>query len=146
MRIILADGAFGHIQPLVDTPRQIRRIYAMEYQINRAVKAGPLPPNTKVPKDLLDQIRTWSLIAQKKRIFLCQVRDEQFMDLGLVPRAIQICGLVCLLKSSRVPCLLRKNDRTYKIVGQCYLVKWMKEDVPQGRKWMPEQDQKLFLV
>lgn len=146
MRTILADGAFGHKQPLIDTPRQIRRICDMENQIDRAVNAGPLPPNINVQKDLLDQIRKWSLIAQQKKIFLCQGRDEQVMDLGLAPRAIQTGDLVCLLKGSKVPCLLRKNGRTYKIVGQCYLDEWMNGDVPPGRKWIPGQYQKFHLA
>lgn len=148
MRTILADGAFGHKQPLVDTPGQIRQICDMESQIEREVAGGPLPPSMRAKKTILDQIRKWSLIAQQKKIFLCEDReDDQVLHLGLAPRAIRPDDYVCLLRGSRVPCLLRKNDQnTYKVVGQCYLDGWMTGEVPPNRQRSFKKIQMKFVL
>lgn len=42
-------------------------------------------------------------------------------DLGRVPFGTLAEDLVCIFKGGIVPCLLRKDDRCYRLIGECFL-------------------------
>ena len=114
---MLADGAFGHKQPLVDTPADIIRTCDDEREIEAVSSAAE-------KKEALHRCRQWSLLVQKKKIFLCEGMNSELLDLGLAPKAVRKRVLICLLRDSKVPCVLRylsSGSRQYQLIGQCYL-------------------------
>jgi hypothetical protein len=152
MRTMLADGAFGHKQPLAVSPQKIIQICNEEEEIEtklQKVGSGPLLGEIMQKKELLDQCRQWSLVVQRKRLFLCQGSEEGPLDLGLAPTVINKGDLVCLLRGSKVPCILRsldKGDGQYQVIGQCYLDEWMYGSPPLRSNWLSSGEQKFVLV
>lgn len=152
IRTILADGAFGHHQPMADSPNEIIQICEEEEEIEAARrKAGPegLSPEVIDKKEALDRCRQWSLIVQQKKIFLCQGQEDGELDLGLAPKAVQNGDLVCVLYGSKVPCVLRRLDNEtgrYRVIGQCYLDRWMYGTPPAGRNWVTGEEDEFVLV
>jgi Heterokaryon incompatibility protein (HET) len=152
MRTMLADGAFGHKQPLVVSPQKIIQICNEEKEIEtelRKVGAGPLSEEMEQKKEILDRCRQWSLVVQQKKLFLCEGSEEGGLDLGLAPKAVKKGDLVCLLLGSKAPCVLRSSDEgsgRYRVIGQCYLDEWMYGSPPPGRNWSSSGEQKFVLV
>jgi hypothetical protein len=131
MRTMLADGAFGHNQPLAVSPQKIIQICNEEEEIEAELrKAGSVPLSGEIAqkKEILDRCRQWSLVVQQKRLFLCQRSEGGLLDLGLAPKVVKQGDLVCLLHGSKVPCILRRldeGDGRFRVIGQCYLDEWM---------------------
>jgi hypothetical protein len=65
----------------------------------------------------LDRRRTFCV---KKRVF-CS-RDGL---IGLGPQHISKNDFICILHGSNVPCILRKQYRGWKVIGQCFYERWM---------------------
>ena len=152
MRTLLADGAFGHIQPLPDPPRDIIRICKEEQDIEAELRNaghGRLSPQLERRKALLDRVRQWSLVAQQKKVFVCRKAAEEgagALDLGLAPRAVKVGDVVVLLRGSKTPCLLRTLENgKWRVIGQCYLDGWMYGEIPEGRK-MGNSEEKFDLI
>jgi hypothetical protein len=62
MRTLLADGAFGHTQPLADSPRDVIDICEREEDIKKAILAtgsGELSLEVQSDKAMLDRCRQW---------------------------------------------------------------------------------------
>lgn len=122
MRTLLADGAFGTEQPLPVPVKDIIAVYRDEVASDQGAAAKATTPT------LRERVHEWSLILQKKRIFV-----SGNLELGLAPRDAYGNGarpgdLIALLHGSRVPCLMRQAesaDDCYQVVGQCYLNNWM---------------------
>ena len=152
MRTMLADGAFGHNQPLAVSPQKIIQICSEEEEIEtelRKVGSVLLSEEITQKKEILDRCRQWSLVVQQKRLFLCQGSEGGLLDLGLAPKVVKKGDLVCLLHGSKVPCVLRsldEGDAWYRVIGQCYLDEWMYGSPPLGRNWSSGGEQKFVLV
>jgi hypothetical protein len=151
MRTLLADGAFGHTQPVPDSPRELIDICQREDDINKKVKAagsGDLPTELQFDKAVLDRCRQWSLVAQMKKVFLCQQEGAAGgLDLGLAPQCVEVGDVVALLRGSKTPCLLRPLESgRWRIIGQCYLDGWMYGVLPAGRNLSTDEDEKFVLV
>ena len=159
MRTLLADGAFGHAQPLLLPIEIIMQILEREEtirdnRVNRKLNSSKQPAlkssetseekdRARIEHDLFQMIREWSLITRNKRVFLT---DEY--DLGLVPEIARGGDSICLIDGSKVPCVLRKvegADGTYRLISQCYLDGWMYGEAPPGRMWH-EPDELYQLV
>ncbi|CAG9954298.1 unnamed protein product [Clonostachys rosea f. rosea IK726] len=109
IRTMLADGAFGHEQPLQHSIEDIIRVCKKEQSIQDGTE----------DYNILEKLRQWGLIVQQKRLFL-----SDNYDMGLVPKTAHRGDLICLLHGSKVPCVLRRNEASegnYRIISQCYL-------------------------
>jgi hypothetical protein len=152
MRTMLADGAFGHEQPLVVSPQRIIQICNEENEIENRLRTagGLLSEDIKQKKEILDRCRQWSLVVQQKRLFLCQGSDDGGpLDLGLAPKVVVQGDVVCLLRGSKAPCVLRRLEgggERYRVIGQCYLDEWMYGSPPPGRNWSSGGEQKFVLA
>jgi hypothetical protein len=118
VRTLLADGAFGHEQPLPYSMDEI--IWACEHEDEiEAANTAQGPRSGDRNYEILEKVREWGLIVQQKRLFL----SDQY-DMGLVPKAAQKGDIICLLHGSKVPCVLRRSEvgeEKYRIISQCYL-------------------------
>lgn len=162
MRTLLADGAFGHGGKIPDSMNELIEICDLEDEIeNQVSQAGHhnLSPIWKGRKEQLDRCREWSLIVQRKKLFLCDRRDGKALHLGLAPRTIRVGDVVAILRGSKVPVVLRKSetktmepipsgdpdaDVGWEVVGQCYLDQWMDGRPPAGTEWC--ESEKIFLL
>ena len=118
IRTLLADGAFGHEQPLPCSLDEILWVCEHEDEIQAASNSQGSPSGNR-NYEVLETVREWGLIVQQKRLFL----TDQY-DMGLVPKAAKTGDLICLLHGSKIPCVLRRSDvgeQRYRIISQCYL-------------------------
>ncbi|KAH0559818.1 hypothetical protein GP486_003666 [Trichoglossum hirsutum] len=157
MRTVLADGAFGSKQPLPDRIADIIRVCHDEARV-QGLKDREEAARSEAERqdvEILDRLRDNGLIAQQKRLFL-----SDSYELGLVPTAAQRGDLICILRGSRVPCVLRKETAAataataaapqggYRVVSQCYLDGWMYHSSRPGRavNWSEEVAENFALV
>lgn len=124
MRTLLADGAFGHDLRIKEPMHDVVDVYHLENEIEE--KDSP----TSRDRILLNKLREWGLIAQKKGVFLTQNNN-----LGLAPHTskggARIDDRIAILHGSKVPCVIRAVDGAsdrYRVIGQCYLDKWMRDE------------------
>jgi hypothetical protein len=111
MRTLLADGAFGHQNGLAKSDVEMR-LHIMEHE------DGIQGDARHELHGLLETFRTEGLIVQKKRVFMTAGGH-----LGLAAQDINDEDIVCVLRGSPTPCILRavgKEDRLRR-VGQCYM-------------------------
>jgi hypothetical protein len=71
-------------------------------------------------KDFLPILKNWLRTCIGRRIVFGKTQG-----FGLVPAAAQGDDIVCILHGSRVPVVLRRLGRRYRLVGQCYWYEWM---------------------
>jgi hypothetical protein len=97
LRTLLADGGFGHEQPLSFSIEQILDVIDREefLKASRIVDAD----------DLLKKVRGWSLILQRKRCFMADGAGGLTFGLGFF--YIMPGDVVCILYGSSVPFVLR---------------------------------------
>jgi Heterokaryon incompatibility protein (HET) len=149
MRTLLADGAFGSKQPLPDPIDDIIRVCHDEQRIQALKDRHRATRSDAEQRDveILDRLRDHGLIAQQKCLFL----SDSF-EPGLAPAAAQPGDLICILRGSKVPCVLRKatdaaQDR-YHVVSQCYLDGWMYHErrPPRAKEWSEEVAEEFALA
>lgn len=144
VRTLLADGAFGHEQPLKYGMDKIIRVCEDEEKIQAANdNAGRGLGDSDY--EILEKVREWGLIVQQKRLFLSDKHD-----MGLVPKTAHEGDLICLLHGSKVPCVLRRTgvgEERYRIISQCYLDGKMNcNGSPERRAWLEEGAKEFVLV
>jgi hypothetical protein len=143
VRTLLADGAFGHNQPLGYSIDEIIRVCENEDKIRAAMnKAGESCDDGDYK--ILEKLREWGLIVQQKLLFLSDKHD-----MGLVPKAAQKGDLICLLHGSKVPCILRRSgvgEERYRIISQCYLDGKMYCSGSFEKEWLEKGARKFVLV
>jgi hypothetical protein len=108
-------------------------LLSLESELRKAVL---LSEEMAQKKEILDRCRQWSLVVQQKRLFLFQGSEGGVLDLGLAPKVVNKGDLVCLLRGSKTPCVLRSLEEgggRYRVIGQCYLDEWMYGSPPPGR-------------
>lgn len=71
-------------------------------------------------KAFLPILKTWMRTCIGRRIVFGKTKG-----FGLVPRAAKAGDVVCILHGSKVPVVLRRLGRRYRLVGQCYWHGWM---------------------
>ncbi|KAK4078861.1 hypothetical protein Purlil1_11799 [Purpureocillium lilacinum] len=143
IRTLLADGAFGHEQPLGYSIDEIIRVCETEDMI-QAVKDRAGPGFGEGDYKILEKLREWGLIVQQKRLFL----SDKY-DMGIVPKTAKEGDLICLLHGSKVPCVLRRSGvgEKYRIISQCYLDGMMNcNGSPERRVWLEEGAREFVLV
>jgi hypothetical protein len=78
----------------------------------------------------LEDVSELEKLAQNlaRRTFLC-VKKRGFCSrdglIGLGPQVISDNDFICILHGSKIPCILRKQDRGWKVIGQCFYERWM---------------------
>ena len=77
-------------------------------------------------------------ICVGKRVF-CS--GDNLMGLG--PQHIRELDIVCILHGSKVPCILRKHDHGWKVIGQCFYEGWMHGELVD---WKEEEGDAFDLV
>jgi hypothetical protein len=117
---------------------------------SQVLRFHALAPTLRARKDLLDRCRWGSLIMQHKKIFLCQGAEaDACMDLGLATTAAEVGDVVCPLRGSKVPYILRSFGHSsvrWRIIGQCYLDGWMYGEPPESRDWKTGENERFHLV
>ena len=101
IKVMLADGAFGHKQPLDERPWEFARISESEKEIERLNPSNS--PIAATRKQMRDKLRQLSLIVQQKKVFLCQSTEGGDLFLGLAAHAIREGDAVTILRGSKVP-------------------------------------------
>jgi hypothetical protein len=151
MRTLLADGAFGHEQPLPYDIHDIINVVENEKEIQeredkyRGLSPGEAGTRTvaeKLQAEILERVRDWCLIVQEK----VSLTDRGC--LGLAPKSAGYGDSVCVVFGSRVPFVLRKVERgadEFLVVGQCYLDGWMYGKAPAGETW-GEAGERMFVL
>lgn len=143
IRTLLADGAFGHKQPLEYPTDEIIRILNSEDKI-QADKDSALLVDVGGDYKMLEKVRQWGLIVQQKRLFL----SDKY-EMGLVPRTAKKGDLICLLHGSKVPCVLRRSGigDKYRLVSQCYVDGKMNcNGAPERTAWLEQGAEEFVLV
>ncbi|GFG16213.1 hypothetical protein IFM5058_07846 [Aspergillus udagawae] len=142
LRTLLADGAFGNVQPLNDID-EIIQVYEDEDKIQERTNNERMFSDPKYKT--LEELREWALIAQQKKLFL-----SDGYDVGLVPKTAKIGDLICLLHGSKVPCILRPtadSEERYRVISQCYLDGQMNcKGLPERREFLEKDPRKFLLV
>jgi hypothetical protein len=81
-----------------------------------------------------------------KRAFLC-VNKRVFYSrdglIGLGPQHISENDFVCILHGSKIPCILRKQDYGWKVIGQCFYERWMHGELVD---WKEEEGDVFDLI
>jgi hypothetical protein len=87
-------------------------------------------------------------LAQKlaRRISSC-VNKRVFYSrdglIGLGPQHISENDVICILHGSKIPCILRKQDRGWKVIGQCFYERWMHGELVD---WKEEEGAAFDLI
>ena len=71
-------------------------------------------------KAAMSKIRQWSVICAGRRIVF-----GEGQGFGLLPKSAKCGDVICVLHGSKVPIVLRRLGRCYRVVGQCYWHDWM---------------------
>jgi hypothetical protein len=159
LRILLADGAFGTVQPLPETVEKLERILGDENEImdmKRKMDAGEYVLNQKKWEDdytLLKKLFEWALIAQKKVMFVTKaakgVGGPDSIHLGLAACVVQVDDIIAVLHGSQVPVVLRpaeSGDNQWRVISQCYLEGWMYRNDVEKKIWWEEDESDTFLL
>jgi hypothetical protein len=159
LRTLLADGAFGNVQPLPEKTKELERVLGDESKImdmKRRMDAGEQVPNPRRWRDdyvVLEKLFEWALIAQKKVLFVTKAVDiidgPDSVNLGLAASAAQVNDVIVLLNGSQVPVVLRPaegGENQWRVISQCYLNGWMYESDAEKKVWWDEDDGDCFLL
>jgi hypothetical protein len=102
-----------------------------------------------VKKDAtLDDSAELGELAQKmaRKIFLC-VKKRVFCSrnglMGFGPQHISEDDFVCILHGSKIPCILRKQDHGWEVIGQCFYERWMHGELVD---WKEEEGDAFNLI
>ena len=68
----------------------------------------------------MSKFRQWVGICSGRRIVF-----GEGQGFGLVPKSARAGDVICILHGSKVPILLRRLGRCYRVIGQCYWHRWM---------------------
>jgi len=74
-------------------------------------------------KSAMSKLRQWGVICSGRRIAFGEGRG-----FGLVPKTVRGGDVICILHGSKVPIVLRRLGRCYRVIGQCYWHGWMYGD------------------
>jgi hypothetical protein len=156
LRTLLADGAFGRVQPLPEKTRDLERVLADEALIKhmkQRMDAGehvPNPNRWRGDYELLEKLWGWALIAQRKVLFATKAADKNdrqaLIFLGLAARSVAVDDVIVVLYGSKVPVVLRVAEgNRWSVVSQCYLQDCMfgGED---SMRWKEEEAESFLLV
>jgi hypothetical protein len=154
---LLVDSAFGENQPIPENIDELIGAYLDEKEItsvpaqpdstSKAAEDGVGESATKSPQNLLRKVRGYSLVVQRKRVF---ISDRN--HLGLAPLTIREEDLIFIIHGSKTPCVLRRpegeyKDNEYRLISQCYLDGWMYGDNPEPvNKWWEAEPEEFVLV
>jgi hypothetical protein len=131
MRTMLADGAFGG-KEIEENMHDIIDVYDLEEEIKQGSDTSD--------RELLQDVETWGLVAQKKGLFLTHGRrlglaghaQDELRDRGPeVPPSARGVGAdvgdkIAIIGGSPVPVVLRpiggaSDGRQYQVICQCYV-------------------------
>ena len=89
-------------------------------------------------KAAMSKLRQWGIVCAGRRIVF-----GEGQGFGLVPKTTTGGDVICILHGSKVPIVLRRLGRCYRVVGQCYWHDWM-----YGEKvvWLEEEGDLFKLV
>ncbi|PMD48141.1 HET-domain-containing protein [Hyaloscypha variabilis F] len=159
LRTLLADGAYGTVQPLPEKTKELQRVLSDEKKImdmKRKMDACEHVPNpSRWQEDyvVLEKLFEWALIAQKKVLFTTKAVDSvdgpDSIHLGLSASAVQVNDVIALLHGSQVPVVLRPADggeNQWHVISQCYLEGWMYKSDAENNVWWDEADGDYFLL
>ena len=117
LRTLLADGAFGHVQPLSETTKELERVIAEEktiIEMKQRIDAGehiPNPRRWRGDYEILEKLWGWVLIAQKKVMFATKATDGvdelSTINLGLAASTVRVNDVIAVLHGSKVLIVLR---------------------------------------
>ena len=71
-------------------------------------------------KAAMSKVRQWGIICAGRRIVF-----GEGQGFGLVPKTAKSGDVSCVFHGSKVPIVLRRLGRCYRVVGQCYWHDWM---------------------
>ncbi|KAE9366761.1 hypothetical protein N431DRAFT_562088 [Stipitochalara longipes BDJ] len=81
-----------------------------------------------------------------RRIFLC-VKKRVFCSrdglIGLGPQHTSENDFVCVIHGSKIPCILRKQDHGWEVIGQCFYERWMHGELVD---WKEEEGDAFDLI
>ena len=159
LRTLLADGAYGTVQPLPEKTKELQRVLSDEKKImdmKRRMDASehvPSPRRWQEDYVVLEKLFEWALIAQKKVLFTTKAVDgvdgPDSIQLGLSASAVQVNDVIALLHGSQVPVVLRPADggeNQWHFISQCYLEGWMYKSDAENKVWWDEADGDYFLL
>jgi hypothetical protein len=159
LKTLLADGAFGTVQPLPEKTKELERILADENKImdmKRRIDAGENIPNPRrwwEDYALLEKLFEWALIAQKKALLVTKAIEDvdgsDSINLGLAASAVQANDVIVVLHGSQVPVVLRPaegGENHWRVISQCYLESWMYESDVEKKIWWDEGDGDCFVL
>lgn len=160
LRTLLADGAFGSVQPLLENIEKLQTILAAEHEImetKRKGEAGEYVLNREIWQTdyvILKKLFEWALIAQKKVMFVTERMDgvdgPDSIHLGLAASKIQVNDVIAVLHGSQAPVVLRPaeaSENQWHVISQCYLEGWMYEnDVRNKVCWSDDESDTFLLV
>ena len=69
------------------------------------------------------KLRQWTSICSGRRIVFGEAQG-----FGLAPKTTRGRDIICILHGSKVPVVLRRLGRCYRVIGQCYWHGWMYGD------------------
>jgi hypothetical protein len=89
-------------------------------------------------KKAMAKLRQWVSICSGRRIVFGEKQG-----FGLVPKKATEGDIVCILHGSKVPIVLRRLGRVYRVIGQCYWHDWM-----DGEKvhWAEDEADSFLLI
>lgn len=157
LRTLLADGSFGHIQPLPEKTKDLERVLGDESNImdmKRRMDAGehvPNPNRWRGDYELLEKLWGWGLIVQKKVMFVTKtansINGQASIKLGLAASSVQVNDVVVLLHGSKVPIVLRSAvENRWTVISQCYLEGCMFGKDDPATMWWKEEDADSFVL
>ncbi|KAE9376315.1 HET-domain-containing protein [Stipitochalara longipes BDJ] len=159
LRTLLADGAYGSVQPLPEKTKELQRVLNDETKImdmKRRIDAGEHVPNPRKWQEdyaVLEKVFKWALVAQKKVVFTTKALDgvdgPGSINLGLSASAVQLNDVIVVLHGSRVPVVLRPaegGENLWRVISQCYVEGWMYQNESEKKVWWNENDGDCFLL
>jgi Heterokaryon incompatibility protein (HET) len=161
LRTLLADGAFGHIQPLerdgVVSMKELDRIIEKEAEIvemkARIEDRKEVPNVNRWRSDyaVLEKLWQWALVAQRKVLFMTRGLDGagvENIEMGIAGADVRDGDAVLILHGSRVPVVLRRvegGQGRWRVISQAYVQGWMYGD-ERVLGWEEEEADEFVLV
>jgi hypothetical protein len=90
------------------------------HNYERVVKKDSTLEDASELEELAQKLARRILLCVKKRVF-CS-RDGL---IGLGSQHISENDFICILHGSKIPCILRKQNRGWEVIGQCFYERWM---------------------
>lgn len=103
-----------------------------------AVKRDSAPEDASEIREFVRTLSRRKSLCEKKRVF-CSKGDL----IGLGPQDIRQDDFICILHGSKVPCILRKENRRWQVIGQCFYELWMLGDLVD---WKEEEGDPFDIV